>query len=50
MNVRTRKDAEVIQQCHRGGQGINEMHFHRVHTLILADYYYRYDGLTNDSE
>lgn len=32
------KEAEVIQQCHRspGAWEINEMHFHGVHTSILA--------------
>lgn len=32
------KEAEVIQQCHSTGQEINEMHFHGVHTTILANY------------
>lgn len=32
------KEAEVIQQCHSTEREINEMHFHGVHTTILADY------------
>lgn len=32
------KEAEVIQQCHSIGREINEMHFHGVHTTILANY------------
>lgn len=32
------KEAEVIQQCHSTGREINEMHFHGVHTTILANY------------